>query len=180
MSNIKSLKHLENIQELLAQLPEFTYQEKLTNKLDRKEDDFTYETILEIVLWKTNRFPEVEDDLILKINELRKEYNKDLSDFILVELLDSKGFDLPMASTFLRFIDPIHFQIIDQRVYRILYGENLKIPFSKSKKIDLYNQYLIDLREACITYEVEFSQSDRILYLLDKDIKVNKDQKIKY
>lgn len=180
MSNIKSLKQLENIKELLAELPDFTYQKKLTDKLDRKEDHFTYETILEIVLWKTNRFPEVESDLILKINELRKEYNKDLADFILAELLNSKGFDLPMASTFLRFIDPIHFQIIDQRVYRILYGKNLKIPFSKSKKIDLYNQYLIDLREACVIYEIKFSESDRILYLLDKHTEVNKDQKIKY
>ncbi|MGE8433242.1 hypothetical protein [Chryseobacterium joostei] len=180
MGSIKKLKNLENIQDLLTELPKFAYQKKLTKKLDSKQDDFTYETILEIVLWKTNRFPEVDDELILKINELRKGYNKNLADHILERLLNSKGFDLPMASTFLRFIDPDHFQIIDQRVYRIIYGENLKLPFSKLKKVDLYNQYLIDLRQACDVYGVLFSESDRIFYLLDKHSKVNKDQKIKY
>lgn len=85
-----------------------------------------------------------------------------------------------MASTLLRFINPEYFQIIDQRVYRLLYGENLKIPFSKSKKIDLYKKYIIYLRNICDKYKIPFSQSDRILYLLDKHPKVNKHQKIKY
>jgi len=180
MGSIKNIKDLDNLQKLLSELPEFKYQKELTKKLDAKNDDFTYETMLEIVLWKTNRFPEINDDLIVKINELRRGYDESLSDYILVKLLDSKGFDLPMASTFLRFINPDDFQIIDQRVYRILYGESLKIPFSKPKKIELYKKYLVDLKEACISYEIPFSTSDRILYLLDKHSEVNKDQKIKY
>ncbi|MCU7619121.1 hypothetical protein NZ698_18230 [Chryseobacterium sp. PBS4-4] len=179
-NEIKYIENLENLQELLDELPDFKYQKELTEKLDAKKDDFTYETILEIVLWKTNRFPEINDDLILKINELRKGYNENLSDYILMQLLDSRGFDLPMASTFLRFISPNYFQIIDQRVYRILYGQNLKIPFSKPKKIQLYKKYLTDLKESCITYNIPFSESDRILYLLDKHPKVNKEAKIKY
>lgn len=177
---IKNIKNLENIQDFLLELPEFKYQKGLTDKLDNKKGDFTYETMLEIVLWKTNRFPEIDEDLIVKINELRKGYDEYLSNHILTKLLDSKGFDLPMASTFLRFIDSDYFQIIDQRVYRILYGENLKIPFSKAKKVELYKKYLIDLKEACITHNIPFSKSDRILYLLDKHPQVNKDQKIKY
>ncbi|AZA53257.1 hypothetical protein [Chryseobacterium sp. G0201] len=179
-NEIKNITNIENIKELLNDLPEFKYQKELTDKLDAKKDDFTYETMLEIVLWKTNRFPEINDDLIVKINELRKRYDESLSDYILIKLLDSKGFDLPMASTFLRFIDPDYFQIIDQRVYRILYGKNLKIPFSKPKKIELYKKYLIDLKETCISYEIPFSKSDRILYLLDKHPEVNRNQKIKY
>ncbi|WP_343663392.1 hypothetical protein [Chryseobacterium mucoviscidosis] len=177
---IKNIKSLENIQDLLNELPEFKYQKELTEKLDNKKDDFTYETMLEIVLWKTNRFPEIDNDLIIKINELRKGYNENLSDSILIKLLDSKGFDLPMASTFLRFIDADYFQIIDQRVYRILYGKNLKIPFSKPKKVELYKKYLIDLKQVCVAHNIPFSKSDRILYLLDKHPQVNKDQKIKY
>ncbi|MDQ0591691.1 thermostable 8-oxoguanine DNA glycosylase [Chryseobacterium ginsenosidimutans] len=136
--------------------------------------------MLEIVLWKTNRFPEIDDDLIVKINELRKGYDESLSDYILIKLLNSKGFDLPMASTFLRFINPDYFQIIDQRVYRIIHGVNLKIPFSKPKKIELYKKYLIDLKEACTICNIPFSKSDRILYLLDKHPEVNKEAKIKY
>ncbi|MFY1046799.1 hypothetical protein [Chryseobacterium sp. GP-SGM7] len=179
-NKIKNISNIENIKELLSELPEFKYQKELTKKLDTKKDDFTYETVLEIVLWKTNRLPEINNDLIIKINALRKGYDEDLSDSILIKLLDSKGFDLPMASTFLRFIDSDYFQIIDQRVYRILYGKNLKIPFSKPKKIELYKKYLIDLKEACIAHNIPFSKSDRILYLLDKHPQVNKDQKIKY
>ncbi|CAD7802558.1 hypothetical protein CHRY9390_00946 [Chryseobacterium aquaeductus] len=180
MGSIKNIKNLDNLKRLLSELPKFKYQKELTEKLDTKKDDFTYETILEIVLWKTNRFPEINDDLIIKINELRKGYNESLSDNILIKLLDSKGFDLPMASTFLRFINPDYFQIIDQRVYRILYGKNLKIPFSKPKKIELYKKYLIDLKMICLEYGIAFSESDRILYLLDKHPEVNKEQKIKY
>jgi len=180
IDEIKNIRSLENIKDLIGELPEFKYQKALTDKLDNKKDDFTYETMLEIVLWKTNRFPEIDNDLIVKINALRKGYDEDLSDSILIKLLDSKGFDLPMASTFLRFIDSDYFQIIDQRVYRILYGKNLKIPFSKPKKIELYKKYLIDLKEACIAHNIPFSKSDRILYLLDKHPQVNKDQKIKY
>ncbi|SEW38526.1 hypothetical protein SAMN05421841_2476 [Chryseobacterium wanjuense] len=177
---IKSIKDLDNIKKLLLDLPEFKYQKELTEKLDAKKDDFTYETMLEIVLWKTNRFPEINNDLIVKINELRKGYDEGLSDYILIKLLDSKGFDLPMASTFLRFINPDYFQIIDQRVYRTIYGENLKMPFSKPKKIELYKKYLVDLKKICANYEIPFSKSDRILYLLDKHPEVNKEQKIKY
>ncbi|MHA7608447.1 hypothetical protein ACV0BM_006280 [Elizabethkingia meningoseptica] len=177
---IKSIDYLDNLQELLNELPEFDYQKELTQKLDAKTDDFTYETILEIVLWKTNRFPKVNNNLILKINELRKNYTEQLSDEILIELLDSKGFDLPMASTFLRFIKPEYFQIIDQRVYRLLYGKLLNIPFSKPEKIVLYKNYLNDLKKICSNYQIPFSKSDRILYLLDKHPKVNKDIKIKY
>ncbi|MDV3995845.1 hypothetical protein CMT66_10615 [Elizabethkingia anophelis] len=177
---IKSIHDLHNIKELLDELPDFNYQEELTKKLDNKQDEFTYETFLEIILWKTNSYPEVDNELISKINRLRKEYSETLADDILIKLLGAKGFDLPMASTLLRFINPEYFQIIDQRVYRLLYGENLKIPFSKSKKIDLYKKYIIYLRNICDKYKIPFSQSDRILYLLDKHPKVNKHQKIKY
>ncbi|PUB28155.1 hypothetical protein C8J95_10899 [Elizabethkingia sp. YR214] len=177
---IKSIHDLQNIKELLDDLPDFNYQEELTKKLDNKQDEFTYETFLEIILWKTNRYPKVNNDLIFKINKLRKEYDEALADDILIKLLEAKGFDLPMASTLLRFINPDQFQIIDQRVYRLLYGEELKIPFSKSKKINLYKEYIVYLKSVCDNYKIPFSQSDRILYLLDKHPKVNKNQKIKY
>ncbi|HFK5574281.1 TPA: hypothetical protein ACG0AX_002637, partial [Elizabethkingia anophelis] len=68
---IKSIHDLHNIKELLDELPDFNYQEELTKKLDNKQDEFTYETFLEIILWKTNRYPEVDNELISKINRLR-------------------------------------------------------------------------------------------------------------
>ncbi len=83
-----------------------------------------------------------------------------------------------MASTILRFKNPNIYQIIDQRVYRIIYGTELKLPLSFSPKsiktqIDIYLQYLNDLRSVCINKQIEFSTSDRILYNVDKRINKN-------
>jgi thermostable 8-oxoguanine DNA glycosylase len=77
-----------------------------------------------------------------------------------------------MASTILRFKNPILFQILDKRVYRIIYGEQ----FPKTTKIDVlirhYFSYLKKLQEVCKEKKIPFELSDRILYELDK--KINK------
>lgn len=44
--------------------------------------------------------------------------------------------------------------------------------------ITLYIEYLQKLQETCIKYNIDFSQSDRVLYVLDKEI--NKSIRIKY
>lgn len=168
---IISLDKIQNLEDLIKNLHEYNYQGELTKKLDDKYDDFSYETILEIVLWKTNRFPKISSELISNINRLRKDFNENLADNILMELLDktrSKGFDLPMASTVMRFINPNAFQIIDQRVYRILYGKEMKVPYNSVEKVRFYKDYLSKLKMACINYNVDFKNADRIFYLLDK------------
>ena len=74
-----------------------------------------------------------------------------------------------MASTVLRFACPEHLQIIDQRVYRfITQDDKLKLPFNVDKKIDLYFEYLKTLKTVCEKYGIDFKESDRILYQLDK------------
>lgn len=85
-----------------------------------------------------------------------------------------------MVSTVLRFALPNHFQIIDQRVYRIITPEEhiLKLPHNKDKKVELYFDYLEKLRVICNQNLIPFKKADRILYELDK--KVNGDIKIKY
>ena len=94
------------------------------------------------------------------------------------ELLDTHGVKLAMASTILRFRNPNLYQIIDQRVFRFIYPNKdlSKITTKKVEQIEIYLQYLEDLREICQSKNVDFNLSDRIFYALDKE--KNKDHKL--
>lgn len=160
---------------------EFNYQDKLTSKLDKTDKDFDQEIINEIVLWKVNRYAELAPSLVDKINRIKrtdKEINEQLAREILLELLKTKGIKLPMASTILRFRNPKLFQIIDQRVYRIIYNEKLKLPYNRQleEQIDLYFKYLKDLRGIANKLKVSFELSDRILFMADR--RLNKDDNL--
>lgn len=151
---------------------EYSYQPKLTQKLDNHIGDFTGTTLLEIVLWKTNRYPTITESLLKDINDLRKNYSEEKAKSLLRKLLqkDLKGFDLPMASTVLRFACPDQLQIIDQRVYRFITPDkdHLKIPYNIEDKIDLYFSYITRLKSICLYYNIPFYKADRVLYQLDK------------
>lgn len=150
----------------------YSYQPQLTKKLDNHSGDFSEQTLLEIALWKTNRYPAVSQDLLDDINDLRKSYSEEKARRLLRKLLDLKGYDLPMASTVLRFAVPDKLQIIDQRVYRLITPDQdcLDIPYNVQKKIDLYFDYLERLKKICKDYEISFSKADRILYQIDKEL----------
>lgn len=157
---------------------DFDYQKKLTSKLDYIDSDFNQEIVNEIVLWKVNRYAELSNELISKINQIKKtdlKVNETLTREILFELLNTKGVKLPMASTILRFRNPRIFQIIDQRVYRIIYDEKLKLPYNRHlpEQIDLYLKYLTDLRIVADKLKIPFELSDRILFMADR--RLNKD-----
>lgn len=85
-----------------------------------------------------------------------------------------------MASTVLRFACPNELQIIDQRVYRFITkdADVFKKPYSDEKKVEMYFDYIEQLGKVCKSYGIPFSQSDRILYQLDK--KYNGDIPIRY
>lgn len=160
----------------------YKYQLELTSKLDNLNSDFNQEIINEIVLWKVNRYSFLDDETLALLNQISKEdevLKVELTTQILTKLLNTKGIQLPMASTILRFKNPDIYQIIDQRVYRFISGNNLPVYFSTiEKQIDFYIEYLQKLRQVCIEKEIEFSLSDRIIYELDK--LHNKEIKIKY
>lgn len=90
---------------------------------------------------------------------------------------------LAMASIILRYRNPSIYQIIDQRVYRIIYeNQELKLNTYLSEKninyqIDLYLQYLTDLKDVCTSLDIPFDKSDRILFMADR--RVNKERKLK-
>lgn len=87
-----------------------------------------------------------------------------------------------MASTILRFRNKNIYQIIDQRVYRIIYKEK-KIKLTqylndtnKNMQIELYLQYLKDLHKVCSQFNIPFNNSDRILFMADR--RINKGYKL--
>ena len=177
--------HNENFQ-LSEKDKEYNYQLELTKKLDKLTGDFDQNTINEIVLWKVNRYSLLEPSTMDLINTIKSDeiaINIDQTKDILKALLNTKGIQLPMASSILRFKNKNIYQIIDQRVYRIISkGETLNIPTYQNDKniedqVNLYLKYLVDLRAVCKNFNIPFDESDRILYMADK--RINKDHKIK-
>ncbi len=103
--------------------------------------------------------------------------DSELTKEVLSSLLETKGVRLPMASTILRFKNPEIYQIIDQRVYRLIYGIDLKMSTKIHLNIKQYFEYISDLKRICKKIGIPFIDSDRILYEYDKI--VNKEN-IKY
>lgn len=173
---------VEKYREMWGQSPrdllkEYRYQPTLTSKLDgMNASEFDREAFYEIVLWKLNRFPQIDDRLLESLKELSllepRQHRRAASQ--LRSLLECQGIALPMASTVLRFINPNVFQIIDDRVYRIVYPGKSKYP-SKPLKVSttyldnsesIYFDYLDALHEIS-SEELPFFEADRILYQLD-------------
>lgn len=153
---------------------DYSFQKVLTKELDFIESDSNEMTMLKIILWKTNRYPELKPDTLKIINELRTSYTLDKARTALFHLLELKGFDLPMASTVLRFACPNELQIIDKWVYRFIMPEDkLKIPYNKTEKVELYFKYIEELKMISRKYNIPFHKSDRILYQLDKNLNTN-------
>lgn len=160
----------------------YNFQPELTQKLDELNCDFNQDIINQIVLWKVNRYSDFDEDTFECLNKISKKdlnLNEELTKEILSKLLNRKGVQLAMASTILRFKNPNIYQIIDQRVYRFIYGDIFPSYFSSSEKqINLYIDYLNKLKSICNEKNINFQLSDRIIYELDK--KYNKDLKISY
>ena len=158
-------------------LEKYKYQKCLTSELDEfNAKGFDRERLYEIVLWKLNRFPCVDDELIDGLTKgippiPEKEHRK--SEAVLGQLLRCKGIALPMASTILRFLNPKTFQIIDERAYRSLfpdqnYPKNDIASGNVQKSICIYFNYLDTLHKIS-SKKLPFDKSDRILYQLDKE-----------
>lgn len=160
----------------------YHFQPILTKKLDNLESDFNQSIINEIVLWKVSRFSQLDGETLQFLNKIKKSdefLDKVLTKEILRRLLSTNGIQLAMASTIMRFKNPTIYQIIDQRVYRFIYGKNLPIYFSNhEKQIELYLEYLDKLQDVCHHKNINYEFSDRIIYDLDKHY--NKAEKIRY
>ena len=178
---MKTINDIEITKEHLTN-EKYNFQSELTEKLDLISSDFDQGIVNQIVLWKVNRYAEIDNETLSLINEIDRNdnfINESLTVNILENLLATKGIQLAMASTILRFKNPNVYQIIDQRVYRFIYGENIPKYFSSiEKQVQLYLDYLQILKNICQEKQINFEQSDRILYQLDKEF--NEDEKINY
>lgn len=171
-------------------LDRFTYDDEAEimsriSSVDRKDYRANKDIINEIVLWKMNRRPQVQEKLIDALFELdtvktpMEAVKSEKASKILAMLLWSKGMRLPMASTVLHFYYPDVFPIIDQRAYRELYGKEFPGNLTKVEALTkLYFKYVED----CYIYqqrncpEIPYAKIDKVLYQLDKE----KGFKVKY
>jgi hypothetical protein len=159
-------------------LDQYEFQGELTSVLDKHSaTEFDQSIINEIVLWKVNRYVSTNTapDWLSQLNGFKDDKELDdikLRHFLNHVLSDVNGIRLAMASTFLRFRNPLVYQIIDERMYRVIMrpkarhsklGGFTRIP----DQIDLYIDYLKQLRNVCDKYKIEFRDSDRILYQFD-------------
>ena len=158
---------------------EYKYQKNLTAELDNHDGDFDQDIINQIVLWKVNRYAKPKDSVLAKLNMIDKASrieNITLTEEILKGLLDNRGFGLAMATTVLRFKNPYIYQLIDQRVYRFIFGNPMPKTTNSDKLVKLYRDYLDRLRKVCEQYNIDFCKADRILY--QADILENKGHKL--
>jgi hypothetical protein len=186
MDLVKTISHPEF--SLSESDHQFTYQTELTLKLDHTADQPVSQALInEIVLWKVNRYAAVTDqtlELISRIDPKSKALDVGLTQTVLKALLSTKGVKLPMASAILRFRNPAVYQIIDQRVYRIIYEGKTYQSFTQAckgkdwieKQTAAYMDYLTDLRMVCDRLGIAFDLADRVLYMADK--RVNGDVKL--
>lgn len=177
MNRIKTIDEVT----LKDQKLEFTFQEDLTQKLDTYNWDFDQSILNEIVLWKVNRYAWFNDATITLLNTIKNnssDIDISLTKELLINLLNTKWVKLAMASTILRFKNPSIYQIIDQRVYRIICGVEMPRIAKIEEAVEFYLEYLEKLKDVCEKYEIDFNESDRVLYALDKEI--NSEFKIKY
>jgi len=160
--------------DLASFLAGYKYQPALTKRLDGLADEsLTPELLNEIVLWKVNRYVELDAEQLRQIEDvrgLRPGAHRQAKRF-LEKLLGVHGVDLPMASTFLRFRNPAVFQIIDRHAYRALYGRKFPLftATPTKRKIEVYFAYLDDLHSLCEQKGLKFETVDRVLYVFDKE-----------
>lgn len=163
-------------------LDKYKYQPELTKKLDDLDaTKLTEQNLLEIVLWKVNRYPQLAPDLmdeLQKLGELQPGQHRQ-ADALLRKLLSSQGIRLPMASTILRFLNPQIFQIIDDRVFRVLMPGQRRYPDKPASggsllsylknSVETYFSYLDAMHEIA-SDKLPFHLADRILYQLDIEL----------
>ena len=109
---------------------EFNYLPDTTKKLDALQNhDLSMENIFQITAWKIDRYPEMSDETLKELNELKSlaKINHGKTKNVLMKLLSTHGIGLPVASAYLRFINPKVYQIIDVRAFRAAYDYRKKV-----------------------------------------------------
>ena len=150
---------------------EFTYNPDETAALRKQlkgTDGVSENDIRRIALWKYNRIIDV-DTVETLLAELCAKPVLSIDDEdvqrIISELVNCRGVGFPLASTFLKFLRPEVFPIIDIRAYRALTGK--KVNTYSLQRYEEYVKSVYELKEELGVEELY--RVDEILYMFDKD-----------
>lgn len=140
--------------------------EKVMERVRNGDRELIEKDLLRVYLWKLNRVPKLAQQTIKKLESLAKDPELDpFSDEVrdlLDELKDTHGVSYPTASTFLRFLRPEVFPIIDRRAYRALFGKA-----TTYYTTDKYFNYMRKVHEICKKKKMTAAQVDEQLYQWD-------------
>ncbi|MCG7983363.1 MAG: hypothetical protein JAY90_11525 [Candidatus Thiodiazotropha lotti] len=130
----------------------------------------TLDDLRRVALWKIDRILDIPEGTIRNLSKLvqtnplshRSQESRD----ILQELTDCPGVWYPMASAILKFLRPDIFPIIDVRAYRALKGKRL---YPRSYSVDLYLDYVDELKDIASKTNIPFHEVDQQLYCFDRE-----------
>ncbi|VAW47418.1 hypothetical protein MNBD_GAMMA02-1416 [hydrothermal vent metagenome] len=133
-------------------------------------ENVSIDDLRSMALWKLSRIINVPDELLENLSCLaqNKDCLVDSQDTILIldELVSCDGVGHPMASTFLKFIRPDAFPIIDVRAYRTLTGKRLRYNQYSTK---LHIDYALELHKIAESLDLALASVDEQLYCYDKE-----------
>jgi hypothetical protein len=173
-------------------LETYHYQPRLTERLD-KLTSLDERTLNEIVLWKVNRYVQLDSVMIDELNGLRRgmlnDCDRGIAKDLLGRLITVGGVKLPMASTILRFVNCDCFAIFDWRAHEVVFpaDKRLSVPHGNlserqiKSQCDLYFRYLDVVFDRWNQFhhaniDLSFCDMDRLLYQLSKEV----DKKVAY
>ena len=135
----------------------------------RANDSIKLSDLHRIALWKLGRVLQVPEALLQRLRQIATakslRIDSQESKEVLEALVRCKGVGFPMASSFLKFLRPDVFPIIDVRAYRALFGQRLS---SKSYSLDLYLGYAKEIRTIAARTGLKLHEVDEQLYLFDR------------
>lgn len=120
-------------------------------------------------LWKLNRVLSISSETLEQLRALAKAKDLQVNDDRTIKavqmLVASDGVGFPMASTFLKFVRPDVFPIIDVRAYRALTGTK---PVPSTYSVAGYVEYAEALAEIALRTGRPLRDIDEQLYCFDK------------
>ncbi len=133
-------------------------------------DKVSVEDLRRVALWKIGRVLDIDDETLQSLRDLVADQDLQLDSPSVLEtitnLLTCRGVGMPMASSFLKFLRPDIFPIMDVRAYRALTGKKL---YSYQYSIELYINYSGKLHDIAKELDMKLSDVDEQLYLFDKE-----------
>ena len=133
-------------------------------------DPVDFPDLHRIALWKLDRIIGITEEALKLLNEIKNKDNlaidSDLSRRAVTALVNCRGVRFPMASTFLKFIRPDIYPIIDVRAYRAIYGKQTQ---GHQYTLEIYLAYADKLREIADRTQRPLHEIDEQLYCFDKE-----------